>query len=125
MNLISSFDNQSSEKVDHKSTSTHKCFNFNPIKSDIYLNRTSMNNDTTSENLRSTKYEAYLPSIDNEWEDYAGKYGEDCSKYHHNRYAKYTLKRHMQKLVDIFFDKSRSNISVFCSINFLTRVTCF
>ena len=71
---MSSFDNKSLKKVTLKSTSTHKCSTSNSVKKN--LNIPSIQDDTTSNNFSSTKYEEYEPPIDNKWEDYASKYGE-------------------------------------------------
>ena len=38
----------------------------------LYLTSTLIHNDTTSDSFINAIYELDLPSIDNEWEDYAG-----------------------------------------------------
>ena len=47
----------------------------------LYLTSTLIHNDTTSDSFINAIYELDLPSIDNEWEDYARKYGEEKSRH--------------------------------------------
>ena len=74
---MSTFDNKLLKKVKIKSTTTHQCSTSKTAKYNIYLTSPSIHNYTTSDNFSNTRYEVYVPSIDNEWEDYAVKYGKN------------------------------------------------
>ena len=56
------------------------------FSSNSYLTIPSIHNDTTSDNFINTKYEVYVPSIENEWEYRERKYGEEYLNSQHNRY---------------------------------------
>ena len=71
-----SFDNKSPEKVILKYNSTHECSTLDSVKSNIYFKIPSIQNYTTSVLLRNTTYEAYIPSINYKWEDYARNFGK-------------------------------------------------
>ena len=76
------------ENVTLKSTTEHEWSTSKTVKSYSYLTSAPIPNDTTSDNFSNTKYEEYVPSIDNYWEYYAGKYGEESLNCHHNRSTK-------------------------------------
>ena len=63
------------EKFTHKYTTTHQRDSSKTVQSNSYFTSSPICNDETSDNLRNTTYEVDVPSIDNEWEDYAIKYG--------------------------------------------------
>ena len=75
------------------------------VKSYRYINSTPLKNGTTYEKLIYTTSEVHITSIDNEWEDYTRKYGEQSLDSQHNRSKKQKLKWHVQKLNEIFFEK--------------------
>ena len=102
---MSNFDDKSLKNVTLKSRTTHKCFTSKTIKSNIYLNSSSIQNNNTSQNNISTLNGVYEPSIYNEWEDYAIKYGEEYLNSHRTRSTKQTLKRHLHKRNKIFYNK--------------------
>ena len=76
------------EIVTLKSKTTHECSNSKTVKSNIYLTILSINNDTTSDNFINTTYEVYVLSIENDWEDYAIKYGKESLNINQKRYRK-------------------------------------
>ena len=93
------------KKVTLKYTTLHECSTSNSIKPNGYLTIPSIQGDTTSEYFRNTTYEADLPLIENEWEDYSRKYWEDYLNCHHNKSTKQILKLHIQKLNEVCFQK--------------------
>ena len=73
---MSAFDTKSLKKFTLKSKTKHPCSTSKTVKSNTYLISTSIQNDATSDNFSNTTNEVYVPSLDNEWEDYSIKYGE-------------------------------------------------
>ena len=100
---MSTFDNNSLKKVTIKFTTTDQCSTSKTIKSNSYLISISFHNDTAFDNFSNTTYGVYLPSIDNEWEDYARKGGEEYLNINHSRSTKQILNRHAHKFNEIFF----------------------
>ena len=62
---MSTFDNKSLKNVTLKFTTTHQCYTYKTVKENIYINSRSIHNETTSDNVRNTTYEVYVPSIEN------------------------------------------------------------
>ena len=91
------------EKVTNKSTSKYQCSTSKTVSSNSYFIILSIHNDTTYDKFRNTTYEVYVPSTDNEWEDYTKKYGEEYHNIKHNRFIKQALKQHVKKLNEILF----------------------
>ena len=89
---MSTFYNKLLKNVTIKSTTTNQYSNSKTMKQNSYLTSPSIKNNTTYDNFRNSTYELYVPPIDNEWEDYARKYGEEYLNSHHNRSTKNTLK---------------------------------
>ena len=73
---MSKSDSKSLKKVTIKSTTTHQCHNYKTVKTNSHLTSPSIQNYTTYDNFINITYKADVPSIDNEWEEYARKYGE-------------------------------------------------
>ena len=82
---MSTFDNKSLKTVTLKSTTTRQCSDSKTVSSKNYLTSPLINNDTTSGNFINAIYEVDAPSIYNEWEYYARKYGEEYFNSQHNR----------------------------------------
>ena len=76
-NLIPNFYNNLLNRATLKSTTTRKCYTFKTVLSYSYLTSTSIPNYTTYDNFGNTSYEVYVPLIDNEWEYYEVKDGEE------------------------------------------------
>ena len=68
------------------------------VKSNSYHICSSNHNDKYFDKFSNTTYEVHIPSIDNESEGCAIKYGEEYLNSHQNGYTKQTPKEHVQKL---------------------------
>ena len=90
-------------KVSLRSITTCQCYTPKKVSSNSYLISKSINNDNTSDNCSNNKYGLYVTSIENEWEYYEIKYGEEYLNSQSNRFIKQTLNWHVQKLNEIFF----------------------
>ena len=100
---MSNFDNKPLKKVTFQFTNKHQCSFYKTFKSNSYLASTLFQNDTTSDNCSNITYGVDVPSIDNNWEYYKGKYGDKYLNSHHKRCTKQKLKQHVQKLNEILF----------------------
>ena len=56
-----------------KYISTYECYTLDCSKSNSYLNRPSIHNNTTSYNYSNTLYASDLASINNDWDVYSRK----------------------------------------------------
>ena len=57
---MSTFDNNSLKKVDIKYTTTYQFYTYKTDKSNSYLTRPSIQNDTTSYDFINTTYEVHV-----------------------------------------------------------------
>ena len=110
---MSTFENKSFKNVTLKSSTTWQCYTSNIDLSNRYITIPSIHFDIASDNFINTTYEVDVPSVDNEGKCYAGKDEEEFLNSQHNRSAKQTLKRHVQKLNYIFFKRSHLKESVY------------
>ena len=95
---MSNFDNKSLKNIALKSTSTHQYSTSKTVKSNRYLTGTEIHNDTTYDNFSNTTYGVDVPQIENDYEYYARKFGEEYLNSNHNRSIKHTPKHHVNKL---------------------------
>ena len=89
------FDKKSLKKLTIQSTTAHQYSTYKTVSSNSYLTSPSNHNGTTSDKFINTTYEVYAPSIENEREDYARKYGEESLNIKHNMSTNQTLKQHV------------------------------
>ena len=102
---MSTFDNKSLKILTLKSTTTHQCSLQNLLNQIVILPfHQFIITPLTSDNFSNTTYEVDVPSIYNDWGDYERKYGEESLNINNSRSIKQTLKQHVQKYYEIFFE---------------------
>ena len=110
------------EKVTLKSTTTRQCSTSKNDYSNSYLKSPSIHSYTTSDHLRNTTYEIYVPLVDNKWEDYPRIDGEEYLNGQNNRSTKQTLKKMYINWLKYFFRKKPfEEQRLYYSMNYLTR----